>query len=198
MLFKHHLTRYISKQFWCSLYGTKNWILQFSFETQSSFCLFVCLFVCLFTRLLDSFAIAILKIKINPLSANFTKWSNTLKQFVGKLPTNCLSVFDHFVGLAFKGLKVLDSTNERFVHNIDGAKNNLEWRNKTTGKWKGFRCEFKIQSPESLFREALGLQIRAFPVNFEKFSRTSFLQNIYVFDGNISHTSQVHNMPGSS
>ena len=32
----------------------------------------------------------------NPLSANFTKWSNTLKQFVGNLSTNCLSVFDHF------------------------------------------------------------------------------------------------------
>ena len=63
---------------------------------------------------------------LNPLSANFPKWSNTLKQFVPKLPTNCLSVFDHFVGLAFKGLKVLDSTNERFVHNIDGTKNNLE------------------------------------------------------------------------
>ena len=43
---------------------------------------------------------------INPLSTNFTKWSNTLKQFVGKLPTNCLSVFDHFVGLALKGLKI--------------------------------------------------------------------------------------------
>ena len=42
---------------------------------------------------------------INPLSANPIKWSNTLKQFVGKLPTNCLSVFDHFVKLAFKGLK---------------------------------------------------------------------------------------------
>ena len=41
---------------------------------------------------------------INPLSTNFTKWSNTLKQFVGKLPTNFLSVFDHFVGLALKGL----------------------------------------------------------------------------------------------
>ena len=40
----------------------------------------------------------------NPLSTNITKWSNTLKQFVGKLPTNCLSVFDHFVGLALKGL----------------------------------------------------------------------------------------------
>ena len=42
---------------------------------------------------------------LNPLSANPTKWSNTLKQFVGKLPTNCLSVFDHFVRLALKGLK---------------------------------------------------------------------------------------------
>ena len=40
----------------------------------------------------------------NPLSTNFTKWWNTLKQFVDKLPTNCLSVFDHFVGLALKGL----------------------------------------------------------------------------------------------
>ena len=43
--------------------------------------------------------------QLNPLSANFTKWLNTLKQFVGKLPTNCLSVFHHFVELALKGLK---------------------------------------------------------------------------------------------
>ena len=35
----------------------------------------------------------------NPLSANPTKWSNTLKQFVGKFE------FDHFVGLALKGLR---------------------------------------------------------------------------------------------
>ena len=41
----------------------------------------------------------------NPLSANITKWSNTLKQFVSKLPTNCLSVFDHFMILALKGLR---------------------------------------------------------------------------------------------
>ena len=40
----------------------------------------------------------------NPLSANLTKWSNTLKQLVGKLPTDCLSVFAHFVKLALKGL----------------------------------------------------------------------------------------------
>ena len=43
------------------------------------------------------------KIIFNPLNANPEKWSNTLKQFVGKLATNCLSVFDHFVGLAIKG-----------------------------------------------------------------------------------------------
>ena len=42
---------------------------------------------------------------INSLSANPTKWSNTRKQFVGNLLTNRLSVFDHFVGLALKGLK---------------------------------------------------------------------------------------------
>ena len=42
---------------------------------------------------------------INPLNAKITKWSNTLKQFISKLPTNFLSVFDHFVGLAFKGLR---------------------------------------------------------------------------------------------
>ena len=41
--------------------------------------------------------------KLNPLSANLTKWSNTLKQFTDNLPTNCLGVFDHFVGLALKG-----------------------------------------------------------------------------------------------
>ena len=43
--------------------------------------------------------------EINPLSANPTKWPSTLKQFVAKLPTNCLSVFDHFVKLALKELK---------------------------------------------------------------------------------------------
>ena len=44
----------------------------------------------------------------NPLSANPTKWSNTFKQLVGNLATNCLSVFDHFVKLALKGLRMKD------------------------------------------------------------------------------------------
>ena len=41
---------------------------------------------------------------LNPLWVKFIKWSNTLKQFFGKLPMNCLSVFDHFVRLSLKGL----------------------------------------------------------------------------------------------
>ena len=48
----------------------------------------------------------IVRAAVNPLSANPTKWSNRLKQFVGNMPTNCLSVFDHFVGLTPKGLKI--------------------------------------------------------------------------------------------
>ena len=39
---------------------------------------------------------------LNPLSANPEKWSNTLRN----LPTICLNVFDHFMNLALKGLKL--------------------------------------------------------------------------------------------
>ena len=35
---------------------------------------------------------------VNPLSASFTKWSNTLKQFV-----SFCRLFGHFVGLTLKG-----------------------------------------------------------------------------------------------
>ena len=48
---------------------------------------------------------------ISTLSVNPTKWPNTLKQFVGKLPTNCLRVFDHFVKLALKGLGEIKGIN---------------------------------------------------------------------------------------
>ena len=54
------------------------------------------------------FAIRVL-LDLNPLSANPTKWPNTRKQFVGKLPTNCLSVFGHFDNLALKGLKIANT-----------------------------------------------------------------------------------------
>ena len=49
---------------------------------------------------------------VNPLNASFTKWSNTLKQFVGKMVKHIQTirrllsaiVFDNFVGLALKEL----------------------------------------------------------------------------------------------
>ena len=44
---------------------------------------------------------------INPLSTNPTNWSNT---------TNCLSVFDHFVGLALKGLKIKENKGVISIH----------------------------------------------------------------------------------
>ena len=43
------------------------------------------------------------RIEINPLSANPTKWINT-KTVHWLLPGNWVSMFDHFVGLAVKGL----------------------------------------------------------------------------------------------
>ena len=43
-------------------------------------------------------------LNVNPLSTNPKKWPTPLKQFVGKLPTNCLSGFGHFVNLALKVL----------------------------------------------------------------------------------------------
>ena len=42
---------------------------------------------------------------VNPFRRKPTQWSNTLKQFVGNFSTNCLSVLDHFEGLALKQLK---------------------------------------------------------------------------------------------
>ena len=54
---------------------------------------------------------------INFLRAKPTKWSNTLKQLVGKLPINCLSVFDHFVGLALNWLTKNSNGLEDRVHN---------------------------------------------------------------------------------
>ena len=41
-------------------------------------------------------------IPLNPLSANPTKWSNTVQQFVANLPTNFLGRFDHFVRLGLQ------------------------------------------------------------------------------------------------
>ena len=62
---------------------------------------------------------------INRLSANITKWSNTLKNFVGKLPRSCLSMFEHFVGLALKGLNIEHYFLTLFYSNSPNTKGNV-------------------------------------------------------------------------
>ena len=62
---------------------------------------------------------------INPLSANPEKWSNTLKQFVGNFPTNCLSVFDHFMNLALKGLITLYKRTSQYALRFSQTNNSF-------------------------------------------------------------------------
>ena len=70
---------------------------------------------CLFQNTLPSLSNTYLRFwSLNPLSANATRWSNTFKQFVDNLPTNCLSVFDHFVILALKGLRENQKLSRKF------------------------------------------------------------------------------------
>ena len=65
---------------------------------------------------------------LNALSANFTKWSNTLKQFVGNLTPNCLSVFGHFVRLvAFKGFSLSHSLECYHDYQWQGVRKTLKF-----------------------------------------------------------------------
>ena len=77
----------------------------------------------------------------NPLSANSTKWSNTLKQFVGNLPTNCLSVIDHFVKLTLKGLMFSVFCSKRCLQI-------LTWSKSTMESFKGVKI-FKVNNEDT-------------------------------------------------
>ena len=75
---------------------------------------------------------------VNLLSANATKWSNALKQFINNLPTNYLSVFDHFVRLMLKDLANNKMVNEKVKQvcrkQINKQNNNKKHYSKCT--WK--------------------------------------------------------------
>ena len=59
----------------------------------------------------NHFFISWILITLTFLYANPTKWSNkTYSNNSRLLPTNCLSVFDHFLGLALKGLIIFGNT----------------------------------------------------------------------------------------
>ena len=55
---------------------------------------------------------------LNPLSTNPTKWSDTFKSR-RQQQTNCLSVFEYFVGLAIKGLNMFSEL-LIFLHTFRG------------------------------------------------------------------------------
>ena len=77
-----------------------------------------------------------------PISQN----GQTLKQFVGKFRANYLSVFDHFVGLALKGLKKTRKYNDTKLHafyKLVSLENSLFPINKNTP----FRAEPKFFAP---------------------------------------------------
>ena len=92
-----HMYMYIYYNFWCPLYGTKNWILQVSFETQSSYrCVFVCFFLSVFANLpiwihlsiwqfefvyLNSFTVVFLTIKIKRYEINMCHMCSCLTAF---------------------------------------------------------------------------------------------------------------------
>ena len=86
----------------------------------------------------------LLHLFVNPLSTKFIKWSNTLKQIVGNLPTICLSVFDHFSGLAFKGL---GKTKKAYYENLDEKKvsdNKLFWKTVKSSLSEKFNARERI------------------------------------------------------
>ena len=86
----------------CLGFFRKIWRALFSCNTRFEIHLFVLLPT--HCKCLIGSKLRLLRLSFNSVSANPTKWSNTLKLFFGSLPPNCLCVFDHFVGLALKCL----------------------------------------------------------------------------------------------
>ena len=89
---------------WCPLKGHK--YLEKPCNFQLNFCL----------SIYDLFVAS----DVKPLSANPTKWPNTLQ-----FPTNCFSVFDHFVALALQGLKYYLIRTKIFTKNSKHRRNEL-------------------------------------------------------------------------
>ena len=82
-------------------------------------------------------------LNFNPLSANPTKW----------FPRNCLSVFDHFVGLALKGLNMFLASHFKCVSNPNNdtieSKVNLLYNSGKTG------CLAVVATVTSLIKAAI-------------------------------------------
>ena len=91
---RSYLLTWLWLTFFCEIF---EWMVKLRIAAE--FFIIHCSFFCL-----TCWKLKFVTSNISPLSANPTKWSNRLKQFFDKLPTNCLGVFDYFVKLALKGL----------------------------------------------------------------------------------------------
>ena len=118
---------------------------------------------------------------MNPFSTNPTKWSNTLKQFIGN-SWRIVSVFDHFVGLVLKRKSYI----KKMFHWYRNQSVDLlfkligwllwAWVNMLQLSLTHFIPIIKKKpQPATLLWKKL--QYKCFPVNFAKFSGTLFLEN---------------------
>ena len=85
----------------------------------------------------------------NPLSPIPTKWSKML------LPTNCLSVFDHFVGLGLKAYSNLKKLNSRTFREFQG--HHSIFSRTAEGKMQG--CFQEIELKRKSIKEISGPEL---------------------------------------
>ena len=76
----------------------------FSYILQVDLMFIFTIWIAVINKIMAILLFIIVQFLINHLNVNHLKSSNTFKQFVGKLPTNYLNAFDHFLGLVLKGL----------------------------------------------------------------------------------------------
>ena len=97
------VTKWRDTGFRAIFFEIKNWVLTSQLWSINCHKLYLSPFFRLLWSNICSMCVSLF-ISVIPLSVKPTKWSSTLKRFLGKLSTNCFSVFDHFVGLALKEL----------------------------------------------------------------------------------------------
>ena len=120
--------------------------------------------------------------KVNPLRSNPSKWSNTLKQFVGN-SRRIVSVFDHFVGLTLKLLLVRHQNDLHWPplnkrHKLNVYKTPSFQGGSHSGIVFVFERIYLYPLKFTPTNEKLVMKI---PVPFQEFSRVSFHFYIILF-----------------
>ena len=133
-------------------------------------------------------------LKISKFSRKHQWCSSFLEQLLINLPTNCLSVFDHFVGLALKGLKTTLKIWEKAtkcnltilpkvmkcswvsVKHISAGNYMFKVKNKNTRTRRKVCSKFTIKTPKRYWRRS-GI----FIMNFEHLSHLALIFLLLTF-----------------